>query len=191
MPNADNLPRDYSKYSNLAKKSRRLDVLPLLNKFSFRYRLAESFEGMVAPDVGRTLLGYNVVMKVFLAYTAYEAIVRTARILRLYGVDTHELNSIYDAGLAKRIRNNEKLRNYLTAYQFERGLANKLKLFFNGTTSDIVCVAYAIRNIFAHGDLTASSVGTETIAKRQQFTDLANALLDYCDDTFTKCLEKI
>lgn len=76
-------------------------------------------------------------------------------------------------------------------YPHEQALANKVKLFFNGTTSDIVCIAYALRNIFAHGELTASIVGRETIAKRKVFTELANSLLDYCDETFTLCLKKL
>jgi len=52
-------------------------------------------------------------------------------------------------------------------------------------------VAFALRNVFAHGELTASVVGTETIAKRKVFTDLAESLLDYCDDKFTLCLAKL
>lgn len=70
-------------------------------------------------------------------------------------------------------------------------LSTKLKLFFDGTTSDVICVAYALRNVFAHGDLTASVIGTETIAKRKVFTDLANAMLDYCDEIFERCMFRL
>jgi hypothetical protein len=63
-------------------------------------------------------------------------------------------------------------------------------LSLNSIRSPIVIV-YALRNIYAHGDLTASSVGTETIAKTKLFTDLANAILDYCDDRFSDCLDKL
>ncbi len=191
MPNAKNLPTDYEEYVELAKLSKKKSALPLLNRFAFRYRLAEDFEGIVAPNVGKTLAGYNVLTKVFLAYTAYEAIIKAGRNLRVHSVQSHDLNTRFDKLLADKLRNNEKLKSYLLSYPHDFALSNKVKLFFNGNTSDIICIAYALRNIFAHGDLTASVVGTETIAKRKMFTDLANAILDYCDETFTLCLKRI
>ncbi len=191
MPNAKNLPNKYDEYVKLAKLTRKSSALPLLNRFVFRYRLAEDFEGIIAPNVGRTLAGYNVITKIFLAYTAYEAAIKAARYIRVSSVLSHELNTRFDAELAERIRANLKLKSYLLSYSYETSLSTKLKLFFNGTTSDIICVAYALRNVFAHGELTASVIGTETIAKRKVFTDLANSLLDYCDDIFEKCMLRL
>jgi hypothetical protein len=191
MPNAKNLPTDYDAFVNLAKISHKKSAVSLLSKFSFRFRLAEDFEGLVAPNIGRTLAGYNVITKVFLAYTAYESVVKAARYLKVRSVLSIELNTRFDANLALKIRKNEKLKSYLLAYPHDEAVATKVKLFFNGTTSDIICIAYALRNIFAHGELTASAVGTETIAKRKVFTEIANSLLDYCDDTFTLCLKKL
>lgn len=191
MPNAKNLPNDYDAFVKFAKISHKKIAISLLNKFSFRYRLAEDFEGIVAPNVGRTLAGYNVITKVFLAYTAYEAVIKAARYLRVSSVQNIEINTCFDSALAVKIRQNEKLKSYLLTYPHEQAVANKIKLFFNGTSSDIVCIAFALRNIFAHGELTASVVGTETIAKRKVFTDLANSLLDYCDDTFSLCVKKL
>lgn len=191
MPNAKNLPNDYDAFVKFAKISHKKVAVSLLNKFSFRYRLAEDFESIVAPNVGRTLAGYNVITKVFLAYTAYEAVIKAARYLRVSSVQNIEINTCFDSALAVKIRQNEKLKSYLLTYPHEQAVANKIKLFFNGTSSDIVCIAFALRNIFAHGELTASVVGTETIAKRKVFTDLANSLLDYCDDTFSLCVKKL
>ncbi len=191
MPNAKNLPTDYDEYVKVAKLVKTSKALPLLNRFAFRYRLAEDFEGMIAPNVGKTLAGYNVITKIFLAYTAYEAIVKAARNLRVHSVYSHELNARFEVSLAKKLRGNEKLKSCLLSYNNDTALFNKVKNFFDGTTSDIVCVAYAIRNIFAHGDLTASIIGTETLAKRKAYSELANALLDYCDEIFTLCIERL
>jgi hypothetical protein len=185
------LPTEFNRFLRVSKTSHRLTELHLLNKFSYRYRLARSFTGLTAPNVGRTLAGYSVITKVFLSYTAYEAILNAAIRLRVSSVSSFSMNMVFDKDLAKRIRNNDKLRNYLLSYPHDHGLANKVQLFFDGTTSDIVCVAFALRNVFAHGELTASVVGTETIAKRKVFTDLAESLLDYCDDKFTLCLAKL
>lgn len=191
MPNAKNLPNDYDAFVKFAKISHKKSAVSMLNKFSFRYRLAEDFEGIVAPNIGRTLAGYSVITKIFLAYTAYEAVVKAARYLRVSSVQYIELNTRFDINLAIKIRQNDKLKYYLLAYPHDEAVANKVKLFFSGATSDIVCIAYALRNIFAHGELTASIVGTETIAKRKVFTEIADSLLDYCDETFTLCLKKL
>jgi hypothetical protein len=191
MPNAKNMPTDYVEFLKIGKLSKKTLELSQLNKFSYRYRLAEDFEGLIAPNVGRTLAGYNVITKVFLAYTAYEAIVKTARRLRVHSVQSYELNTRFKPELAKKIRQNEKLKNYLLTYPHEAAISNKVRLFFNGATSDIVCIAYALRNIFSHGELTASVVGTETTSKRTVFTELANSLLDYSDETFTLCLKRL
>lgn len=191
MPNAKNLPTDYDEFLKIGKLSKKTLELSQLNKFSYRYRLAEDFEGLIAPNVGRTLAGYNVITKVFLAYTAYEGIVQAARSLRVHSIQRYELNTRFEPEIAKKIRDNEKLKNYLLTYPHEAAISNKVKLFFNGTTSDIVCIAYALRNIFAHGELTASVIGTETISKRMVFTELANSLLDYCDEIFTLCLKRL
>jgi len=191
MPNTKNLPTYYDDYVKIAKVSKKASAISLLNKFSFRYRLAEDFEGMIAPNVGKTLAGYNVIMKVFLAYTAYEAIVKAARYLKVQSVEEYELNTVFDLELAVKIRANQKLRAYLLAHRHRSDLANKIRLFFDGTTNDVVCIAYALRNIFSHGELTASVIGTETIAKRKLFIEIANSILDYCDDTFTLCLNRL
>jgi hypothetical protein len=191
MPNENQFPTDYDTYLKLAKSTHKTTALTHLTRFAFRYRLAEDFEGMKAPNVGKTLAGYEVITKIFLAYTAYEAIVKAARYLRVRSVLNHELNTRFEPALAEKLRMNEKLKEFLLAYPKDEALSNKVKLFFDGTTSDIVCVAYTLRNIFAHGDLTASAIGTETIAKREVYADLANAILDYCDETFSECLTRL
>lgn len=191
MPNEKKFPTGYDKYVVLKKRTQRTDALQAINRFVYRYRLAASFEGMNAPDVGKTLLGYDVLTKLFLSYTAYEALLRVTKILRVRGVKAPAYNVVCDKSLAKRLRANDKLREFLLSYPNESLLANKLHHFFRGSFDDIVCVAYALRNVFAHGDLTASHVGTETIAKRKLFTDLANHLLDYCDEVFKLCLYEL
>ena len=191
MPNTKNLPTYFDEYVEKAKITKKSYALPQLNTFAFRYLLAESFQGMIAPEVGRTLLGYDVLTKVFLAYTAYESIVKISRKLRVINVEEIEINVIFDQPLAKRIRANNMLKSYLISHIKDVGLTTKINNFYSASSHDIVCVAYALRNVFAHGDLTASSVGTETIAKRKLFTDLANVVLDYCDDRFSDCLDKL
>ena len=111
--------------------------------------------------------------------------------MRVHNVIHFDMNVILDVEVADKLRKNKKLESYLLSYKHEIGLKRKLDQFFNYGINDIVCIAYALRNIFAHGELTATSVGTETEQKRKVFIDLANSILDYCDDTFTKCINKL
>jgi hypothetical protein len=59
MANSKNLPTDYVQYSRLAKTTFKNQALPYLNRFAFRYRLAVSFKGIIAPEVGKTTADIN------------------------------------------------------------------------------------------------------------------------------------
>ena len=191
MPNAQKFPTRYSEYLVKSASTRKREALPLLSRFCYRYRLAESFEGMIAPDVGKTLVGYYVLTKIFLTYTAYEAVVTAARKLGLRDISDHALNTSLNPKLAMRLRENIELISYLTVHPFRLDIRNKVNLFINGTTHDIVCVAYALRNAFAHGDLTASAVSTSKKKHRDDLLDLADGILDYSDELFNKCIGRL
>lgn len=191
MPNAQKFPTNYKDYLVKSAITRRTDALPLLARFCNRYRLAESFEGIIAPDVGKTLVGYDVLTKIFLAYTAYEAVVKAARKLGLRDISDHTLNASLNPKLAMRLRENLKLSKHLTTHPFRLDIKNKVDLFVGGTTDDIVCVAYALRNTFAHGDLTASAVSTGKKRHRDDLLDLADGILDYSDELFDKCIHRL
>jgi len=191
MANDNKFPTHYTDYLRKSAITRRTDALPLLARFCNRYRLAESFEGMIAPDVGKTLAGYDVLTKIFLAYTAYEAVVKAARSLRLRDISDPALNASLNPTLAVRLRENFKLMKYLATQDFGTELKNKINLFIDGTTDDIVCVAYGLRNKFAHGDLTASAISTSKKKHRDDLLGLADGILDYSDELFDKCISRL
>ena len=163
----------------------------LLTRFVYRYRLAKSFTEIIADDIGRTLKGYNAILKVFLTYTAYEQLLKASNGLRVYGLDGIGTNRIVDIEIAERLRKNKQLINFLIEYSTDSVLIGQLAAFRKNKNNDIVCVAYAIRNVFAHGELTATPIGVALKDERTTLLDLADFLLNYCDDTFTKCVEKL
>ena len=163
----------------------------LLVRFSYRYRLAKSFQYTCAPEVGRTLAGYDAILKLFLAYTAYEQALKPAVRLNVFGILPVDKNQILDKGLAQRLRSNVKLMNFLVNYSTDENLIKKVGEFVNGSCNDITRVAYAIRNVYAHGDLTSSAIGLSTHKQQDVLWDLAHFLLSYSDDVFTKCVEKL
>lgn len=163
----------------------------LLVRFSYRYRLAKSFKYTHAPEVGRTLAGYDAILKLFLAYTAYEQVLKPAVRLNVFAILPADKNEITDEEIADRLRLNTKLMNFLISYSTDENLVKRIRQFSDGNSDDITRVAYAIRNVYAHGDLTSTAIGLSTYAQQDVLWDLATFLLSYSDDVFTKCVDKL
>ena len=162
-----------------------------LIRFVYRYRLANSFSGIVADDIGKSIKGYNTILKVFLTYTAYEQLLNSAKGLHVFGLLSIDTNFILNKPLADKLRNNEELINFLIEHSVGSILISQLSKFRNGKSDDVVCIAYAIRNVFSHGELTATAIGTRLARQRKVLDELADFLLAYCDENFTKCVEKL
>jgi hypothetical protein len=183
------LPSSFETFQKKKKLIKNVKVKGMLNRFSYRYRLAKSFKGIDAPEVGKTLSGYSAILKLFLVYTAYEEIAKAGFLLKVSGVSKLSVHSYQCKEIADRIRSSKKLHTYLLSYDgYSDGLETFVDLVLQGRTNDIICIAYALRNIFAHGDLTPSVIGVTTKAQRKLLEDLANELLNYCDKLFTDCL---
>lgn len=185
------LPTSFAALRTTVGLARNKEEKKLLVRFAYRYRLAKSFTYTHAPEVGRTLAGYDAILKLFLAYTAYEQILKPAVRLHVFAILPVDRNEIYDANIAENLRANEKLMNFLIGYSTDKNLTNRLQLFKENKTDDVTRVAYAIRNVYAHGDLTASAIGLGTHFQQDILWDLANFLLNYSDEIFTKCVEKL
>lgn len=83
MASTLNLPRRFGRFRRLAQSTPRTEAAFLLNRFAYRYRLAKDFVSIAAPNVGRTRIGYELIIWLFLAYKAYEALTRAAWKLRI------------------------------------------------------------------------------------------------------------
>jgi hypothetical protein len=191
MANSKNLPTDYVQYLRLAKRTYKNQALPYLNRFAFRYRLAVSFKEIIAPEVGKTLVGYNTLTKIFLAYTAFEAVTKACKVLRVNGLTYLPEIVILEPKLAKKIQTNIALKSYLLSSRFNIDLNNKLNLFYNDSIGDVSAIAFALRNVYAHGDLTASVVGAEKAKHRKNLDELATKILEFSDDAFSRCIARL
>ena len=186
-----NLPSSFKQFKATVNLRSHSENKKLLARFVYRYRLAQSFTEIIAKDIGRTIKGYNAILKVFLTYTAYEQLLKASNGLRVYGLDSIDRNRIADIELAERLRNNKQLIDFLIEYSTDSILIGQLVAFRKNKNNDSVCVAYAIRNVFAHGELTATPIGIALKTERTTLIDLADFLLNYCNDIFTKCVEKL
>ena len=187
-----NLPKDFDRFLKLKKfiKKDSIRLHNVLNRFSYRYRLAKSLKDMTFEDVGKvTTEGYKVLTKLVLAYSAYDEV----RIVEQFILD-RETPKIHqykkNKELAERVRKNEDLmKNFLhEENEVDAILKSHLKKFQKRKSNDLMCVITAFRNSYAHGDLTASGGGLRTKKDRQVIYELCDCLFELSDEIFTKNL---
>ena len=195
MTSLNNMPTAHAKWSFIKKNYTQLDskVIDTLNRFQFRYRLALSFNSISVEGAGtKTEKGYTAFMKLFLAHSAYDVIRGAEKILtNTRGLRIHYIEN--EKKLANSLRENKKLKElFLNGNAIENEtLRENLLRFYASRSDDILCVATAARNSFAHGTLTASVAGLSINAKVNDIEKLAQKITSLSDDIFTKCLYKI
>jgi hypothetical protein len=122
---------------------------------------------------------------------AYEEIHEAARVVTNNRVLT-KINTIRsNPSIATKIRSNERLKNLLLTHTDDNALKNNLTKFYKQNTNDIMALACAIRNIYAHGEFTAGGAGLVTIEDCKQMRSIADELLNYCDELFTNCADEL
>lgn len=201
-----NFPTNYNRFIRLAKtikdhQYRSKKTASSLTRACARYNLAKSFKGMNCDGIGKyTVLGYDAITKLFLAYCSYELMHDSARILLNY--KNHEeirpltLTAIFgDDTTVTGLRNNEVLKTFVLKHidkkwwvqnELDKTIVTK---FFNGGTKDIHLLTRTLRNWFAHGNLTATPIGP-TAKDRKSIDRLTNCILKATDDMFQRCLTK-
>ena len=192
----DNMPTAYEDYQqNLKTGSIKInaEVKRRLSRFPYRYRLAKSFVGIDAKEVGRTLIGYEAGMKVFLAYTAYEDLIYAAQKLGIENVKDKNENIISNKELADEFLKNTNLIAFVRENLRNEDVLLKARIeeFIRGETNDVLFLALAIRNFYAHGIFTATKGGVTKKADKALYYKLADVVLKYCDKRFSNCIKKI
>ena len=90
-----------------------------------------------------------------------------------------------------KLRKNERLKKLLLAHEDDAKLRSNLNNFYNGITNDMMVLACAIRNIYAHGEFTAGGAGLVVAADCKDMRSIADEVLDYCDELFRDCTNKL
>lgn len=204
-------PKNYLLHLKLKNEINYLndDIKRKLHRFPYRYRLANSYEGIIADHAitNRTLIGYESGMKVFLAYTCYEQIVFVANSLKINNVKAKALNQILNNDVCEKLISNKSFVKMIQE-AYANGLAkeeplnkdttssnshltNSLDKFLNNKSSDVLCLAYAIRNLFAHGEFTGGGSGATSTSVKELYYDIAHEVLCYSDMLYGKCLTSI
>lgn len=169
---------------------------PTLNRFAARYKLSRKFKGLDANLSVNTLRGYSTIFHVFLAYSAFESLVKGADELKKRSVNPLFVDLAFDKHnhpmieekLASDLRKIKGLAEILIEYADRPTRIVRLKEFFRKSYSEVdqsnenlmkergkflnednlLVVASAIRNVVAHGQLSAT--GANAISKKNAET---------------------
>lgn len=188
---SDLMPSYYENYLSRKHSITNDEIKRRLHRFPYRYRLAKAFTGINAVGLGKSKAGYEAGMKVFLAYTAYEEIHDAALLMKARSAQAKGNTIRSNNVLAAKLRKNERLKKLLLAHADDEKLRSNLNNFYNGITNDMMVLACAIRNIYAHGEFTAGGAGLVVAADCKDMRSIADEVLDYCDELFRDCTNKL
>ncbi len=185
----------FKRWADFVKKNE-IHGVPSTFRFIARYRLATKFIGISADGYReKTLLGYDALMKVFLAYTAYESFyeavaenksISNEHIKVDFKFDKHN-HPFDDFQIATKIWKNKKLLQILIDYAdvSERSSIQMeaLMSFYLGVIDGkhLHAVTRQVRHLVAHGNLTA--YGAESI-KKENTDALAELSMLVLDETY-------
>jgi len=194
MQSKSHYPKKLKELGILRERITDEEISSCLRRFKYRFRLAKSFELIVAPTLDkRTIYGYSAVMKVLLAYSAFDEIRwAKSRILNIKGA----IHYIENEKLANKLRS-EKLDNLKNALINSTALKDKaLKKDLNDfyepepKHNDVMCIATVLRNSFAHGVFTAGGASLNTKREANVVFELAECLLDKTEEMLDEILAK-
>ena len=197
----------FKRWADFVKDERNeIQSVPSSFRFIARFRLASKFSGVRADGYSKqTLNGYDALLKVFLAYTAFEALLESLAENKAtaskhfetqFSIDRHN-HPFDDLSVSEKIWQNEKLLQVLIDYAdvSERSSfqMEALMSFYLGVTDGkhLHAVAKQIRHLVAHGNLTA--YGAESIRKEntEALNELAQLILNETYSLFDKYVSEI
>ncbi len=189
MTEDKHMPKKAKKLKAIGKAITDIKLKQCLTRYTYRHRLAVAFFGLNADAIGkRTLEGYSIAVKLFLAYSAYDEIREAEKILR--NTSRARQHKVIDFRVANQLRRNKELRILLenSVAVTNETLRKNLRRFYRDGNNEVMCVATAIRNCFAHGDFTAGGAGLNTKTACKAIGELADVVVQTSEEIFNEIL---
>jgi hypothetical protein len=181
------------------------DSTPTLNRFAARYQLSRKYQGIDARMSDKTMRGYSRIFHVFLAHSAFDSLIKGVDELATKSEKSMSVELIFDKNnhpmiddeLASEIRKIKGMSDVLIEYADNEVRIVRLKNFFGVNFTDeelenrkitnairtvkipnnLLVVASAVRNVVAHGQLSATGANAmskkncETIERLAKFVE--------------------
>lgn len=196
--NPDNTPKSTFIYNSLIREGYSAIKMgfqkptDVVNRFIARFRLAKEFKEIKFDTyTSDTAIGYNSLVKVFLAYSAFE------QFLEIMGKDRSSVNSIliqynstkhinYILREDKNKRFYDFLCTHLDKKRTDQKEEKKLTKVYNKSSDNIIYIASSIRHIFAHGLLSPSANRCKPETVKNICDCIFNFLIEVMDKEFSK-----
>jgi hypothetical protein len=157
-----------------------------VSRWNSRVKLARNFRGIqVESCTDRTLKGYNAFFQVFLTHSALE------RYLAIIGARDDQIESILEPHDPERVVKDffmldkeGKLFEFLHKWVNPK-LRARLTACRDGTCCNVCHLSAAVRHIFAHGHMTATSNEMNPTHVAAACGAISEFLLDFMEDDFT------
>ncbi len=190
----------FRKWSKFLKESK-IENTPTINRFQARYQFSRKYKGINADLKEDTLNGYSKIFHVFLAHSAFDALVKGADELAkrekspiVVDLKMDKNNHLMiDDEIANELRKVIGMGEILTAYADNEIRIARLKAFYNieytedelqnvklmkardtvENSNNLLVVASAIRNLVAHGQLSATGANAVTKKNAKAIENLA------------------
>ena len=190
----------FRKWSKFLKESK-IENTPTINRFQARYQFSRKYKGINADLKEDTLNGYSKIFHVFLAHSAFDALVKGADELAkrekspiVVDLKMDKNNHLMiDDEIANELRKVEGMGEILIAYAENEIRIARLKAFYNieytedelqnvklmkardtvENSNNLLVVASAIRNLVAHGQLSATGANAVTKKNAKAIENLA------------------
>ena len=155
------------------------------SRYRARYKLACGLSAIEVQGLAQnTVESYFVELRVTLAYTALESLETALAVGReTQVIDAKILTQLLDK------RNSDMCNALLESISTKDHSKERLQFqkLLNGEFRNLRIAAYAIRNLMAHGVLTANRLGLDkSKSRRKLLNDIANCVFNTADDRFTK-----
>ena len=177
-------PTSWKKFVAL-KASYSASEFAAFSRFRARYKLARGLESITVERMAQaTVDSYFVALRVTLAYTALESLENALCV----GPGTQ----VTDEKLLEQLlaeRNSEMCEALLNSIdpKFHPNEREKFQKLLDGESKNLRIAAYAVRNLMAHGVLTANRLGLDkSKARRNLLNDLAECVLAAANARFAK-----
>jgi len=153
-------------------------------RWAARYNIAKSFEGVILhPDSNlseKTIKMYGAVFKIFLVYSCFEHFCKISGVKMDEDGDLKTLQQQYEpAPTLLAIRGLDQPGYDFFSFVAERldpRPAARMQSFIQGNSCNVSFIGKAIRHLFAHGNLAATS-GQMVIGRRKKLEDLLTKFL--------------
>lgn len=160
------------------------------SRYRARYKLARGLGSITIEGLSKsTADSYFAALRVTFAYTALEALETALRMGKGTQVlDEKLLTRLLDesnAGMCHALLESIDRKAHPRQH-------DQFQSLLNGKSNNLRYAAYAIRNLMAHGTLTANRIGLDrSKARRQLLNNLAECVLTTADQRFAKYVSSL